>query len=227
MNTRKLPIVLLSFLLLGRAGIAGAETRYITDQSKIMMRAGEGSRFKILRRLPSGYPVEVLSANKKTGYAHVRVKSGKTGYVLLHQLMNEPSARERLAVARQRLDELQAEPDKLAARLSTLQTENAELSSARQQLQQERDDLTKQLEALRHTSANAVRISNERNELRKKQVSLIQQIEELKQENQELSNTAAQKWLLNGALVTLGGILIGLLLPRLRFQRRKNSWGSL
>ncbi len=227
MNTPKLPVVLLSFLLVTCASLASAKTRYITDQSKIMMRAGEGSRFKILRRLPAGYPVDVLNTNRKTGYAHVRAKDGRTGYVLLHQLMDKPSARERLTAAQKRLDELQAEPDKLAARLSTLQTENAELNSAKQQLQQERDELEKQLEALRHTSANAVRISNERNALRRKQVSMIQQIEELKQENRELSNTAAQKWMLNGALVTLGGILIGLILPRLRFQRRKNSWGSL
>ncbi len=225
MKSSSLPLVLLASLLFPLLG--HAETRYISDQIKVMMRAGEGPRFKILRRLPAGYPVEVLSIDRKTGYAHVRTKSGKTGYVLLHQLMKEPAAREQLAEMRQRLEALQAEPDQLAARLSAAQQENSQLKASNERLQQERDEFARKYEALQQISTNAVRVSNERNELRKKQVSLVQQIEELKQENQELSNTSAQKWLVNGALVTLGGILIGLILPRLHMRKRKNSWGSL
>ncbi len=226
MNALRLPL-LLTLLPLLLAAPLRAETRYISDQTRIMMRAGEGPRFKILRRLPAGYPVEVLSINKKTGYAHVRTKSGKTGYVLLHQLMKEPAARAQLAEMRQRLEALQAEPDQLAARLSKAQRENSELEASNARLQRERDELARKYEELQRVSANAVRVNNERNELRKKQVSLVRQIEELKQENQELSNTSAQKWLVNGALVTFGGILIGLILPRLHMRKRKNTWGSL
>ncbi|MCG7943924.1 MAG: TIGR04211 family SH3 domain-containing protein, partial [Candidatus Thiodiazotropha taylori] len=75
--------------------------------------------------------------------------------------------------------------------------------------------------------SNAIRISNERNELVKQVAALTREVEELKQDNRDLSNEATRDWFLIGAGVIIAGILIGLILPHLRFQRRRNSWGTL
>ncbi len=206
---------------------AQAATRYVTDQFKINLRSGESSSHRILRGLESGAPVEVLSVNEETGYSKVRAGGDLEGYVLSYQLMDEPSARQRLAAAEARLRELQQEPDKLASKLSVLQqnytkleAENAKLAKLRTQLQQE-------LDGIRRTAANAVQIANERSELRKNVINLTRQVEDLKQENRDLGNQTAQNWFLIGAGVVLLGVILGLILPHLRFQRRKNSWGSL
>jgi SH3 domain protein len=53
------------------------------------------------------------------------------------------------------------------------------------------------------------------------------QVENLKQENRELRNETNQRWFLIGGGVIIVGIILGLILPHLRFQRRKSSWGSL
>ena len=80
---------------------------------------------------------------------------------------------------------------------------------------------------MKHTSANALRIGRERDELRKSVATLTREVEDLKQQNRDLSNRKTQNWFLIGAGVIIVGILLGLILPHLRFQRRKSSWGSL
>ena len=207
--------------------LAQAESRFITDQFKVTLRAGEGTGHKILRMLPSGTRLELISSNKDNGYSQVRTSDGRTGYVLTRQLMSTPSARDRLVKAEERLKELQEEPGRLSAKLAQLQESHQELQQQHQNLGQEKQRIDRELQNISRTASNAIRISNERNELRKQVVALTHQVENLKQENRELSNDSAQKWFLIGSGVIVGGIILGLILPNLRVKRRKNSWGSL
>ena len=214
-------------LFIAVANLQAAEDRYVTDQFKITLRSGESATHKILRMLPSGERLQLVSSNSNTGYSRVRTKDGREGYVLTRQLMNIPSARDRLSVAEKRLQELQQEPGRLSAKLAKLQEEHGKLQSQYTGLKQEKTSLDKELETIRRTASNAIRISNERNDLRKVVAEMTRQVENLKQENRELSNNTNQRWFLIGAGVIIGGIIIGLILPHLRFQRRKSSWGSL
>ncbi|MCP5426680.1 MAG: TIGR04211 family SH3 domain-containing protein [Chromatiaceae bacterium] len=214
-------ILLLSFVQLQAA------SRYVTDQFKVTLRSGESATHKILRMLPSGYKLELISANAETGYSHVRTEDGTTGYVLTRQLLDTPVARDRLAMAENRLNELLQEPGKLSTQLATAQTTMATLQASYDTLSQEKEKLDNELETIRRTASDAIRISNERNELRKLVAQLTHQVAELKQENRELNNNSNQKWFMIGAGIIILGIIIGLTLPHLRFQRRKNSWGSL
>ncbi|MCP3665324.1 MAG: TIGR04211 family SH3 domain-containing protein [Gammaproteobacteria bacterium] len=205
------------------AGNISAATRYVTDQFKITLRSGESSSHKIIRMLPSGDALTLIRVNSDTGYSEVRTSKGKTGYVLTRQLMKIPSARDRLSRAEERLKELQQEPEQLAAQLSKLQQEQQTLSDAHKELQQKKRLLEQELETLKRTAANAVRISNERSELRKQVATLTRQTGDLEQENRELTNQTSQRWFMIGSAVIVGGILLGLILPHLRFQRRKRS----
>ena len=223
----KVTKILLALVLLLTFGTVQAEKRYVTDQFKITLRSGESSSHKIIKMLPSGAELELLSSNKATGYSNVRTKDGKTGYVLTRQLMKIPSARDRLAKAQERLQELQAEPDALSSRLSKLQGQHQKLQQEYAALKADKERLDKELESIRRTASNAIRISNERNELRKMVAKLTREVEDLKQENRELSNDSNQKWFLIGAAIIILGIILGLILPHLRFQKRKSSWGSL
>ena len=218
--------IALTLVLLSVVTCLQAETRYVTDKLKITMRSGESATHKIIRMLPSGYPLEVLSRNKANGYSRIRTQNGKTGYVLTRQLTELPSARERLEVAEKKLQELQEEPGRLSARLSKLQTEHDELQKQFTEVDRVKQTLEQELQSIRRTASNAIRISSERNELRKQVATLTHQVEDLKQENRELSNNSDQQWFMIGAGVIVGGIILGLILPHLRVRRRKSSWGS-
>lgn len=217
----------LSVLLFGAVAVAqAAETRYVTDQLEITMRAGESTRYKILRMLPSGTPLDVLSINQKTDYARVRTPDGNTGYVLTSQLQTEPSARNRVADIEARLAELQQQPNTLSAQLATLQTEHATLSETAQTLLQEKQQLEQELATIRHASTNVLEITNDRDRLRIQISELTREHANLAQENRDLNNQTSQHWFMIGAGVMGGGVVIGLILPHLRLRRRRSSWGS-
>jgi SH3 domain protein len=203
-----------------------AETRYVTDIFKITMRSGESTSHKILRMLESGLAVEVLSSNPASGYSKVRAGSG-VGYVLTRQLMNKPSARVQLTALQKEIEALKAAPGELRSNLLDLQKQHRELSQAHKSLQAIKNKQEQELQSIQRTASNAIRISNERNELRKQVADLTREVEDLKQENRDLSNEATRDWFLIGAGVIIAGILIGLILPHLRFRRRRSSWGSL
>jgi len=218
-----------AFLILlclgGCSAVAQAKTQYVTDNLQITMRSGQSTGHKILRLLPSGTPVEVLGENSQTGYSRVRAL-GEEGWVLTRQLMNEPGAREQLSSLKERLQVLQDAPENTRSRLATLQEEHQALQSSCAQINETKQRLEQELESIRRVSADAVRINNERTELRKTVADLTRERENLKQEIRDLNNQTSQRWFLIGGGVTLLGILLGLVLPHLRFQRRKRSWGT-
>jgi SH3 domain protein len=202
------------------------ETRYVTDQYEFNLRSGESTRYKILRQLPSGTPLTVLSVNQDSGYARVRTRDGLTGYMLLRYLQDQPAARSEIEAMRRRLAELQQAPDKLAARLSALQTAHEELQAEAAALERQKQDLEAEVAEIRHAASNAIEIDRERRQLQERVSNLLLQVDQLEHRNLELSNQTKQQWFLIGAAVLAGGILLGLLLPNLRLRRRRSSWRS-
>lgn len=206
---------------------AFARSAYVTDEFKITVRSGESAQHRIISMLKSGSKVNVVSTNPDSGYSKVVLENGKEGYVLSRQLLGQPVARDQLAALQAEVAALKTAPGELQQKLVALTKQYNELQSAHKELQSTQRTTEQELAALKRTSANAVRISNERNELRKQVAELTRTTEELKAEKRELVNNSAQRWFMIGGGVTVGGILIGLVLPHLRIRRRKDSWGSL
>lgn len=207
--------------------VTHAETEYVTDSLEITLRAGESTRYRIIRMLPSGTPLEVLSVNPSTDYARVRTQDGTVGFVLERELQKEPTARMRLTEMEKRLSELQAEPDALTARLASMQTDYAELDAAFQSLQREKTRIEEELATLRHASSNILDITNARDLLRIQVSELTRDRADLEQQVRDLTHQTNQRWFIIGAGVMIIGVLVGLVLPHLRLQRRRGHWESL
>ena len=218
-------IITLTLILLST--LATAQTAYVTDELRITLRSGESATHRILRMLPTGQRLTVLSSNATTGYSKVRTAAGQEGYVLTRQLVDQPVARDRLAAAEAEVQALKAAPGELSSRLSKLRDEHQALRSEHEELKRDKTQVDQEFAALQRTASNAVRIANERNELRKQVANMTREVEDIKQQNRELENKTAQNWFLIGAGVIVGGIILGLILPHLRVRRRKSSWGSL
>jgi SH3 domain protein len=204
-----------------------AATRYVTDALEVTLRTGESNRYRIIRMLPSGTPVEVISVNKATEYARVRTEDGTVGYVLERELQDEPAARNRVLELEKRLVELQGEPDTVAARLTALQTAYDRLDADFQALQREKVRLEQELATIRHASTNILDITSDRERLRIQVSELTRERADLEQANRDLGNRTNQRWFMIGAGVIVLGVLIGLVLPHVTFRRRRGSWGSL
>lgn len=220
---------LLPLALLAAAGLAQAapDTRYVTDQLEATLRTGESVTHRITKMLPSGTAVEVLSTNAKTGYSRVRLPDGKDGYILTRHLMEEPPPRDRVIQLEAKLKELQQAPDQLTAKLAALQDEYGTLERAHQKLETTKRELEAELIAVKRAAADPLAIAEERNALRKQVADLARQVEELKARNAEIANDQGQRWFLIGGGVAFGGLLLGLILPHLRFRRQRSSWSTL
>ena len=79
--------------------------------------------------------------------------------------------------------------------------------------------------AIRQASANAIQIQAERDALRERVVNLERELDTLRREKKALDEDQRQDWFMIGAGVLLGGIFLGVILPRLSW-RKKSGWSS-
>ncbi len=211
--------------LLILSGNAVAETRYVSDTLEITMRSGKGTSFGITRMLRSGTPVEVLNVDKKSGYTQVRTNSGKEGWVLSRFLMKGQAARERLATAEKKLAELELENRKLTTAMAALKEEKVALETNLAALEGESRGVSQELAEIRRTASSALAIDSENKDMKGRMVSLERQLQTVQQENEALKDRTARDWFMVGAAVVLLGIIVGLIIPKIRF-RKKSSWDT-
>jgi SH3 domain protein len=218
-------IFIVVFCLLILTGNAMAETRYVSDTLEITMRSGKGTSFGITRMLRSGTPVEVLGVDKKSGYTQVRTNSGKEGWVLSRFLMKGQAARDRLATAEKNLAELELENRKLTTAMAALNEEKGTLESNLQKLEGESRGVSQELAEIKRTASSALTIDSENKDMKGRIVSLERQLQTVQQENETLKDRTARDWFMVGAAVVLLGIIVGLIIPKIRF-RKKSSWDT-
>ena len=211
--------------MLAFSSLALAETRYVSDTLEITMRSGKGTNFGITRMLRSGTPLEVLDVDKKSGYTKVRTKTGKEGWVLSRFLMNGRAARERLATAEKDLAELELENRKLTTAMATMTEEKSGLEKNLKELEGQSRGVNQELSEIKRTASSALAIDSENKELKGRMVSLERQLQTVQQENEALKDRTARDWFMVGAAVVLLGIIVGLIIPKIRF-RKKSSWDT-
>lgn len=210
----------IGLLCLGCAQAAGAETVWVSDQFEVMLRTGPSTGNAIERMLPSGTALEVLDRDTDAGYAKVRTAAGTEGWVLTRYLMSEPSAREQLTALTKRLTNASAEGSSLTSQLGAIR---GEYDSAKQQiaaLEKQKKQLEEDLAEIKRTAANVLSISNQNKELRDQLAAAEIRADTLEQQNRELTAQTTRYWFMTGAAVLLAGILLGIWLPRVRWQRR-------
>jgi len=217
---------LILVLLLGLVTSATAETRYVSDRLEIQMRTGKGTQFRIMRMLPSGTAVEILETDQENGYTRIRAPGGVEGWVLSRLLMKGQAAREKLAAAEKRLARLELENRKLNSSFAGLKKEKGGTDQELRKFSKENRKLGQELENIRRTASSSLAIDAENRELKSRIVAYERQVQSLQQENSGLKDRTARDWFMVGAGVVILGMVIGLIVPRIRW-RKKSSWDSL
>ena len=206
--------------------ISSAETtRYVSDQLEITMRNGQGVKFAIKRVLTSGDRLDLIEADS-SGYSKVRTIEGVEGWVLTRYLMNAPSVRNLVADSDQKVANLELELAVTKEELQNVSTKVATFDSKSMALKKTSQRFKKELDSLKVTASSSIALSNENIQLKQKIQQTDTRMQGLVLENTAMKNSESQSWFLTGVAVLLGGIILGLILPRLRLQR-KNSWGNI
>lgn len=217
-NTTRLLAICLLFLF--PAMEAAAQSVWVSDQFEVMLRTGPSTNNAIERMLPSGTALEVLERDNDAGYSRVRTAAGTEGWVLTRYLMNEPSAREQLVTLTRRLTSASSEGSSLTSQLNAVQGEYDTASRQIASLERDKEQLQQELAEIKRTAANVLSINDQNKSLREQLANAEIQAATLEQQNRELTGQTTRYWFMTGALVLVVGMILGIWLPRIRWQRR-------
>ena len=200
--------------------LTAAETAWVSDEFEVLVRTGPSTSNAIEVMLSSGTELEVLERDEATGYTRVRTSGGTEGWVLTRYLMSEPSAREQLERLSSQLSTATTRGSSLSSQLESVRSEYETSQTRIEDLEQDKAALESELAEIRRTAANVLSINQQNKELREQLVNADVRVESLEQENRELSGQTNRYWFMSGGLVLVVGIVLGLWLPRIRWQRR-------
>ena len=215
-------LILPYFLIFALSFTAQAETQYVSDHLVITVRTGQGAQFQIIKTLESGEHVKVLETTE-TGYTKIEASDGTEGWVRSQYLAEEPVASEKLVKAEAKLLKTRTSLKALKEKFATLSKDHKVLSDTQSKLSTDKNKLDTELARLNKIAKKPIILDRQNRELQQKNVTLEKDLQRLNQENNSLNDRSQREWFIAGALVLFGGILLGLIIPKLRSKKR-SAW---
>lgn len=218
----KIQLFAIAVCILGLCAAQDARSQsvWVSDQFEITLRSGPSTSNAIQLMVGSGTELEVLQRDADAGYTRVRTAGGTEGWVLSRYLMSEPSAREQLQTLSSQLSSANTSGSSLTNQLSAIRGEYRTAENRIETLEREKSALNKELTEIKRTAANVLSINDENTGLHQQVMDAGIRVDVLEQENRELSSQTKRYWFMTGGLVLVVGIILGLWLPRIRWQRR-------
>lgn len=179
------------------------EKRYISDELSTWVRSGPGNDYRLIGTVNAGEEVTLLQTNENSKYGQIRDANGRTTWIPLAQLSEQPSLRTRVPELEKQVKDL---TDKLAnidgswnQRTADMQKKVAGSDSVINGLKDENQKLKNEL-VVAQKKVNAANV-----QLDDKQRTIIMQ------------------WFMYGGGVAGVGLLLGLLLPHMIPRRKKSD----
>ena len=145
--------------------------------------------------------------------------------LLLSCLNAQAESAVRVEESMKTLAKWQTENQRLKADLAAMQTAKEAAEKSIQELTAETARLNSEVIAIRQASVNVLQIQNERDTLTEDKRNLVSELDMLKRKIKAQDTGNKENWFLLGAGVLFGGILLGVILPRLSWTK-KSSWDS-
>lgn len=199
---------------------AVAAPMWVTDVFEITLRSGPSTSNAIQMMVSSGMQLEVLERDADSGYSRVRTPGGTEGWVLSRYLMGEASAREQLQTLSGQLTNANSRGTTLDSQLSAIKGQHDSATRSISTLEREKAAVEKELADIQRTAANVLSINEQNRTLMDDLAAAQIRADTLEQENRQLMGKTTRYWFMAGALVLLVGIVLGIWLPRIRWQRR-------
>ena len=203
-----------------------ADQRYVTDQFEVMLRTGPSGNHAIIRMLKSGAALTVLDPEADNGYVRVQTNAGTEGWVLTRYLIREPAARVQLENLVKLVTQTEPKDASIRGQLNAVKTEYDNANKRIALLEAEKKEMENQLDAIKNRAANVLAIDAENKQLQQQLTEARAQVKSLQEQFSELSNNNEKDWFITGALVLGGGLLLGLIIPKISWRRQRSPYGS-
>lgn len=205
---------------------AHAKTGYVSDQLQIPLRSGASNGHRIIKFLNSGKAFTVLDTDDDDKFTEIELSDGKTGWVETKNIMDIPSGRDRLVSVNKKLSTVRQENKDLKNTIAKLRSETKQLKNEKGTLQNERTNLSNSLDDLKITAANPLSLSKKNKQLKKDLEKAEASAAMLDKDNQQLRSNVAQEWFIIGGAVSIGSLIVGLILTRINWRKKRDSWGD-
>ena len=201
------------------APVAFAQSAWVSDQFEITLRSGPSTSNAIQLMVDSGTRLEVIERDAESGYTHVRTQGGTEGWVLTRYLMSEASAREQLQKLTSQLTNANSRGSSLDSQLDAIKGEYDSANTQISTLERQKAAVEKELAEIKRTAANVLAVNDQNKSLMDQLAAAQIRADTLEQENRELGSQSTRYWFMSGGLVLLVGVILGIWLPRIRWQR--------
>lgn len=212
------PLAIVLVLILFGAGMAQAETWYVTDALEITLRTGPELDRKIIAMLKSGQPMEILE--KGDEWSLVQLPNGKEGWVLNRFIKAEVPKSIQLEVLQKKYDDLMAGAEAPLQKLKEVSGENTRLRDNLEKTNRNLGALQKSYQELRKTTADARRIKKERDQLATELTAKSKETGELRTALAAAERKNTLWWFIAGAGVLIFGFILGF---AVRPRRKRSS----
>ncbi|WP_336366857.1 TIGR04211 family SH3 domain-containing protein [Marinobacter sp. C2H3] len=219
------PFRLLIALLLIVSGIEAAQARtvWVDDKLYLPVRSGAGTQYRIIENaLPSGTALQVLDTGEN--YTKVRTPKGTEGWVASQYLSDQPIAADRLKRVSSELEDTKKALDEARSQLAKVTDERDQLQSSESSLSDRTADLQQELRHIKDVASNSLNLERRNQELSQENQKLKNDLEVLTAEKERLEASKESDFMLLGAGLVFGGVLLALVIPMLKPTRKADNW---
>ncbi|TNE72287.1 MAG: TIGR04211 family SH3 domain-containing protein [Gammaproteobacteria bacterium] len=217
-------LLLSTLLILSSVAVAQARTVWVDDMLYLPVRSGAGTQYRIIENaLPSGTPLELLETSD-SGYTRVRTPKGNEGWVSSQYISETPVAEDQLRRANRELEQARQELAKAKEQLSQVTSERNQLESSETALSSKSQNLQQELQRIKNIAADSINLERRNRELLEENQKIRNDLEVLTAENERLEASKESDFMLLGAGLVLGGVLLALIIPMLKPTRKTDNW---
>lgn len=210
-------------LIISSISVAQARTVWVDDQLYLPLRSGAGTQYRIVQNaMPSGTALEVLEVG--SDYTRVRSPSGNEGWVANQYLSDQPIAADQLKEVRRQLEAARQQVTELTSKLEEVTEQRDGLQNAENNLSSRAEELQEELTRIKNVAADSLNLERRNKELVQENQKLSDNLEVLTAENERLEASKESDFMLLGAGLVLGGVLLALLIPMLKPTRKNDNW---
>ncbi len=217
----RLPLI----IILLSSWTAHAETVFVTDNLKLSLRSGPSLKNKIVKMLSSGTPLTVLKRDS-SGYIKVRTSKGTKGYILTHHTKKNHTNLWYLNKTNELLVRLRNKNQEMQTELETLKKGHSDKDLDNRALSKPSNPVSEKISEHQQTATNVVKLKQQRDQLQQRVVNTERKLQQLKREKQTLEDSTNQSWFIYGGILAFAGIFFGLLIPKIRWQKKSSSWDT-
>jgi len=199
----------------------GKHTKYINDFHIAYVRQGRDETKPVVEALSSGTVVEILESKVK--YSKVKTASGNIGWILNQDLRDDPVASQQLLLAQKKIALLESKLEQKDNELAEVNKGHNDLRKRFESMELKLHRIEADNRSVRDLASDPLKLASLNKQLAADRIQLEQELKTLRQQMTNLKDDTENRWFLTGAGVVFMSLLVGLMMPKIKSQR-KSGW---